>query len=164
MVNARENSDDEWHARFATPVCVLGIQTESDWLDRIVFLPRSAGEQAPKSLMAEKVCKQLTRYLADHEFPFDVPARTVGPPQQRAVWAQMKALAPGSTMTYGEVARRLGSSPRAVGQACGANPIPVVVPCHRIVAREGIGGFAHRRDGFLLEIKQWLLSHERAKC
>lgn len=63
-------------------------------------------------------------------------------------------------MTYGELARRLGGEARAVGQACGDNRLPVVIPCHRVVAANGIGGFAHSTGGYLLEAKRWLLLHE----
>ena len=68
-------------------------------------------------------------------------------------------------MTYGELARQLGAgddheTSRAVGQACGDNRLPVVIPCHRVVAADGIGGFAHSTGGYLLEAKRWLLAHE----
>ena len=66
-------------------------------------------------------------------------------------------------MSYGEVAAAIHSGPRAVGNACGANPYPIVVPCHRVVAaNQGLGGFARQRGGFLLDIKRWLLQHENA--
>ena len=69
----------------------------------------------------------------------------------------------GRTLTYGEIARRLKSAPRAVGQACGRNPYPVAVPCHRVVASDGgLGGFANANGGYLLDTKRWLLAHERS--
>ena len=64
-------------------------------------------------------------------------------------------------MTYGEMARLLRSGPRPVGQACGTNYFPLVIPCHRVVAANGLGGFAHHSSGYLIEIKRWLLQHER---
>ena len=67
----------------------------------------------------------------------------------------------GTARSYGEVARTLHSAPRAIGQACGANPYPLVVPCHRVIAAGGgLGGFARNGGGFLLEVKRWLLAHE----
>jgi methylated-DNA-[protein]-cysteine S-methyltransferase len=60
------------------------------------------------------------------------------------------------------VAKALGSAARAVGQACGENRLPIVIPCHRIIAAGGIGGFGHSRGGYLLEAKRWLLAHEQA--
>ena len=63
--------------------------------------------------------------------------------------------------TYGDMAKQIGSSPRAVGQACGNNPIALIVPCHRVVGKAGLGGFMHRDDKGALDIKRWLLAHER---
>ena len=82
----------------------------------------------------------------------------------RRVWEAMCAIPRGRTLTYGELARKLDGDgfdvPRAVGQACGDNKLPIVIPCHRVVAASGIGGFAHSTGGYLLEAKRWLLMHE----
>ena len=66
----------------------------------------------------------------------------------------------GKTRTYGELARELGADARAIGQCCGDNKLPIVIPCHRVVAADGIGGFGHATGGYLLEAKRWLLMHE----
>lgn len=162
VVGAR--TGDGFDARFPSPACILGIRTEGARLAEIRFLPRSAKPQAPLNRTAQEVCEQLERYLADPQFRFSLQLKLGGTEHQRAVWTQMRRLRPGRTMTYGELAIRLKSSPRAVGQACGANPIPIVIPCHRIVASTGLGGFAHRDDGFPLNVKRWLLAHEHAPC
>jgi len=80
------------------------------------------------------------------------------------VWEAMQRIEAGHTRTYGELARELGSSARAVGGACGANPIPLIVPCHRVIAaNRSLGGFmGARAEGFELGIKRWLLEHEGA--
>jgi methylated-DNA-[protein]-cysteine S-methyltransferase len=79
------------------------------------------------------------------------------------VWAEISAIPLGKTETYGQLAKNLKNAPRAVGQACGANPYPLVVPCHRVVASNGgLGGFNRQGGGFLLEVKRWLLAHEHA--
>ena len=79
----------------------------------------------------------------------------------RRVWAEIATIPSGKTHTYGQLAKSLKNAPRAVGQACGANPYPVVVPCHRVLAANGrLGGFAGHTDGFLLDVKRWLLAHE----
>ena len=153
-----------FYARFATPTCVLGIRTDGEALIGVVFLPLSSGELEPSNRLAKQVCLQLGRYISDPDFRFDLPVKLGGTQHQRAVWTQLRAIGSGQTLTYGEIAARVGSSPRAVGQACGANPVPVVVPCHRVVARWGVGGFAHHSDGFLLTVKRWLLQHERVQC
>ena len=72
----------------------------------------------------------------------------------------MCAIPRGKTRTYGDVARELGGEARVVGQACGDNRLPIVIPCHRIVGSDGIGGFGHSTGGYLLEAKRWLLAHE----
>jgi methylated-DNA-[protein]-cysteine S-methyltransferase len=78
------------------------------------------------------------------------------------VWAAIAAIPFGETRSYGGLAESIGSGARAVGNACGANPYPLVVPCHRVIAADqSLGGFARQRGGFLLTVKQWLLQHER---
>jgi len=72
----------------------------------------------------------------------------------------MCAIPRGRTRTYGELAAELGGEARAVGQACGDNRLPIVIPCHRVVAADGIGGLGHATGGYLLEAKRWLLMHE----
>jgi methylated-DNA-[protein]-cysteine S-methyltransferase len=107
---------------------------------------------------------QLQAYLDDPRFEFDLPLQLSGTRHRLAVWEAMQRIPAGATRTYGELAKELRSSARAVGGACGANPIPVVVPCHRVIAAGGaIGGFmGERGEGFELGIKRWLLGHEGA--
>ena len=156
-------SESDFDACFPLPVCVLGIRTDGDALSDIAFLARSASPRDPANGMAQKVCEQLERYLKDPEFRFSLRLKHDGTQHQRAVWSQMRKIRSGRTMSYGEIATRLGSGPRAVGQACGANPIVVVIPCHRVVASAGLGGFSRRDQGFPLVIKRWLLDHEHAQ-
>jgi methylated-DNA-[protein]-cysteine S-methyltransferase len=75
--------------------------------------------------------------------PVDLPMAPAGSEFQRRVWQVMIDIPPGETVTYGDVARQLGSAPRAVGGACGANPIPILIPCHRVVGSNGgLGGYS----------------------
>ncbi len=151
-----------YQARLPTPFALLGIRTEGGFLAEIVFLPKAGKALAPRDRLGERVCRQIGRYLDDPEFRFDVPLRPLGTPFQRRVWAKIAAIGPGRTRSYGSIARELGSAPRAVGQACGENRFPLVIPCHRVLAAGGIGGFAHRAGGFPLSVKRWLLVHEGA--
>jgi methylated-DNA-[protein]-cysteine S-methyltransferase len=151
-----------YQARMALPCCVLGIRTRGDAIREIVFLPTSWREAAPASRAAERACVQLRRYLGDPQFRFSLPLEPQGSEFQRRVWACIAAIPSGETRSYGRLAAELGAAARAVGQACGANPCPVVVPCHRVVAAAGLGGFARRRTGFMLSVKRWLLEHEGA--
>jgi methylated-DNA-[protein]-cysteine S-methyltransferase len=153
-----------WDAIVGAPGFALGIVTTDAAVLSIEFLPERIAETArnPNPIAAEAV-RQLTAYLLDPHFRFDLPLASAGSAHQQAVWQVLNGIAPGHTLTYGDVARRVGSSARAVGAACGANPLPVIVPCHRVTAAGGaLGGFAHSTEGFLPGIKRWLLNHEAA--
>jgi len=150
-----------YQAKIITPFGVLGILCVEEALTGIDFLPPDTLPQAPSSKSAQEVCKQLAAYFDDPDFHFNLPLKLRGTPHQSKVWQAMCASPRGQTRQYGELARELSSSARAVGQACGANPIPIVIPCHRVVSKTGMGGFAHHRDGYELNIKRWLLTHEQ---
>lgn len=138
----------------------LGVCCDDEQIHRIVFLPPRPAVAARNALAAE-AAGQLAAYLADAEFVPALPLRPAGTLFQRRVWQQIAAIPTHQTRTYGEIAKALHNAPRAVGQACGANPFPVIVPCHRVVATAGgLGGFAGQRAGFLLDVKRWLLAHE----
>jgi methylated-DNA-[protein]-cysteine S-methyltransferase len=146
----------------AVPFGAIGICTQGSRISTIDFLPRGTPAREPRNELAGRACEQLARYLKHPDFEFDLPLNSVGTPFQRSVWQTIRAIPPGATLTYGEIAKRLNTAPRAVGQACGANPYPVVVPCHRVVASGAeLGGFAHSREGWLPGVKRWLLAHER---
>lgn len=149
-----------YNAVLVVPFGALGVVVGGHALARIDFLPADTPSAPPDSALAEQVCKQLLAYLENPAHRFSLPVETKGTPFQHKVWQSLAAIPPGETLTYGELARRIGSSPRAVGQACGANPVPLVVPCHRVLAKAGAGGFMHSRSGDTMRIKQWLLEHE----
>lgn len=154
-------SAPSFQARLDTPFGLVGVRTEGDALAEIVYLPRSAGALAPANALAERACGQIEKYVADPGYRFRLPLKQIGTAFQRRVWQQISAIPWGETRTYGELARALRSAPRAVGQACGANYFPLVIPCHRVVAAKGLGGFAHTSDGYLIAVKRWLLLHEQ---
>ncbi len=147
-------------AVIATPFGRLGVRIEGDAVSEITFLPGDARLRAPSGALARRACAQVRRYLRDPGFRFDLPLKPSGTEFQRRVWKAIAAIPPGGTRSYGEIARELGSSSRAVGQACGENRFPLVIPCHRVVSAGGIGGFAHSQGGYLLRVKRWLLAHE----
>lgn len=152
-----------YQAVFAAPFAALGIRTARGCLTGIDFLPPDTPPRPPQDALAAQVCEQLAAYLADPGYAFDLPLSVVGTPYRQKVWQALCAIPPGDPMTYGELARRLGSAARAVGQACGANPIPIVIPCHRVVGKRGLGGFMGHGSGDPLDIKRWLLRHEQAQ-
>lgn len=151
----------DYQAILTAPFGKLGIRCTGDALLGIDFLPAATRALAPRNALAKKVCTQLEFYLADADFEFDLPLKLEGTEHQRKVWQAMQAIPCGQTLTYGELATRIGSSAQAVGQACGSNPVPIVIPCHRVVGKTGLGGFMQHADGESLDIKRWLLDHER---
>lgn len=153
----------DFAAVLAAPGFCLGIRCGDDEITEIVYLEPRAGIK-PASLLAKETVRQLAAYLKDPAFEFSLPLAPAGTPFQRRVWAGISAIGPGETRTYGELAQSIDSGARAVGNACGANPYPIVIPCHRVVAaNHGLGGFARQRGGFLLDVKRWLLRHEGSR-
>ena len=156
---------EAFQACLRAPFATLGITTTATHVTGIRYLAASHPARAPRrDTIAFLACVQIQAYLENPRFVFDLPLRLAGTRHRLAVWEAMQRIAAGRTRTYGELATELGSSARAVGGACGANPIPLVVPCHRVIAAHGgIGGFmGEKREGFELGIKRWLLEHEGA--
>lgn len=146
------------------PKMKVGVVTRNGRVVEIRYLPLSHGNVPARNPLAASAAGQLERYREDPDSRFDLPLAVEGTPLERAVWDAMCAIPRGRTRTYGELARELEAAhfatPRAIGQACGDNRLPIVIPCHRVVAADGIGGFGHSRRGYLLEAKRWLLAHE----
>lgn len=163
--------DAAFDAVIAFPAMAVGVRTRGGFVSELRYLPPGTGERAPRNALAERALRQLARYRDDPDAAFDLPVAPRGTPFQLRVWEALKRIPRGSVTTYGALARELEvAAPigeelppaRAVGQACGDNRLPIVYPCHRVVAAGGLGGFAHARDGFLIEAKAWLLGHEQA--
>lgn len=142
------------------PFGALGVLCSDTQIIEIRFLPPGTIAKDAQSPLALSAAEQLAAWIQSPDTRFDLPLRASGTPYQRRVWQEISAIPTGSVITYGAIATRIKSAAQAVGQACGANPFPVVVPCHRVVARQALGGFAGHRDGFLIKTKQWLLQHE----
>ncbi len=117
---------------------------------------REPGEAAPPLCEA---ARQLEDYFAGRRSDFELPLAPAGSPFHRSVWRAMQEIPFGETATYGELARKVGGEAQPVGGACGANPIPIFIPCHRVVAADGLGGFS---GGGGVESKRFLLHHEGA--
>ena len=150
-----------YSAILSAPGFSIGVCCNDDEVTEIAYLEPQP-EVVPKAPLAKDAVRQLRAWLKDPGFQFGLPLATAGTHFQRRVWEQIAMIPAGQTRSYGEVAAAVHSGPRAVGNACGANPYPIVVPCHRVVAaNQGLGGFARQRGGFLLDIKRWLLLHER---
>jgi methylated-DNA-[protein]-cysteine S-methyltransferase len=147
-------------AHLATPFAVLRIKVMGDALTAIDFLPLDAVPLSPpRGLAARRVAAEVNAYLHDPTHHFGLRLAPAGTPFQQKVWNALTGIAAGRTISYGELAGMLASSPRAVGQACARNPIPVVIPCHRVLGGKGLGGFMG--SAAASPIKRWLLEHER---
>ena len=140
----------------------VGVATRDGVVTQLKYLPLSTPSIPAKNALAERAALQLEAYKRDANSRFDLPVVVEGTELQKAVWKAMCAIPLGKTRTYGELARELDADPRDIGQCCGDNRLPLVIPCHRIVAADGIGGFAHATSGYLVEAKRWLLMHEAA--
>lgn len=150
-----------YQAIIPAPFGMLGIRCAGDALLGIDFLPATESPHCAENPFAEKVGLELSHYFQDPFSEFSIRYRLSGTPHQLKVWRAILEISPGTTCSYGELASLLQSSAQAVGQACGANPLPIIVPCHRVVSKGALGGFMKHCYGAPLEIKRWLLKHEQ---
>ena len=127
--------------------------------DGAITALRWGGEGSDTSDLLAEADKQLQAYFVHRLRAFDLPLRVTGSATQRAVCAAIAAIPFGQTRTYGDLARDLALPAQAVGQGCGGNPIPILIPCHRVLSATGLGGFS---GGTGVETKVWLLRHEGA--
>ena len=151
----------------------LGIRLTSDGdaLDEIAWLvgkprqPANATVCARRDPLLETIRQQLATWFNNPTFVFKLPLATPRTEFQARLRTALCATQPGKTLTYGDLAIQLNSAPRAVGQALGSNPLPIIVPCHRIISagKNRLTGFSHTREGPLLAMKAWLLDHEAAR-
>ncbi|MEL7100709.1 MAG: methylated-DNA--[protein]-cysteine S-methyltransferase [Pseudomonadota bacterium] len=140
-----------------TPFGALTLTEEGGALTKLVWRDTSRMDGTPLLREAEA---QLQAYCDSRLDSFDLPTRVIGSPLQQAVCAEMQAIPLGETRTYGAIAKAVGASAQAVGQACGGNPLPVIIPCHRVMGAGGkLTGFSGRGG---VETKVALLRHEGA--
>lgn len=149
-----------YDAIIATPFGAIGISTRDDFITGLHYLTEDTPELASNDPFVQAVIGQLRAYLADASAPLDAPYAVKGTPFQKRVWQAIATIPSGHTLTYGELARQVHSGPRAVANVCGANQVPLFIPCHRVVAKGGLGGFM-QGNAKGLSVKQWLLRHEQ---
>ncbi|MEM7423565.1 MAG: methylated-DNA--[protein]-cysteine S-methyltransferase [Pseudomonadota bacterium] len=126
--------------------------------DRIVRINWGDGP-SDRTALLEEACRQIDAYFASKLRQFDLPVRATGDSFQDAVNSAMSAIPFGETRTYGDIAKQVGSAPQPIGQACGNNCVSIVIPCHRVVGADGLGGFSAPGG---IETKVALLRHEGA--
>lgn len=116
-----------------------------------------------KSSVVKQAYEQIQQYLKQSNTQFNSSLQQQqGTAFQQRVWQAIAAVPLGQVATYGQIASQIGSGPRAVANACGANHIPLIIPCHRVVAQNGLGGFMQGKE-YGLSFKRWLLAHEGVK-
>ncbi|WP_201800009.1 methylated-DNA--[protein]-cysteine S-methyltransferase [Andreprevotia sp. IGB-42] len=154
-------SPQHYQAVIDTPFARVGLAASGEALTRIDFVPADMALLAPATPLLRETARQLHAYSQDADFRFDLPYQLNGSEHQCKVWLRIAQIPPGKVIRYADIAHDIGSVPRAIGGACGANPLPVLIPCHRVVSAQGLGGFNANRNGMdWMPVKRWLLRHE----
>ena len=149
-----------YNALINAPFGAVAISAHGNQLaiELLTESPSLENYQSAHPLVAEAYA-QITQYLQKPCIPLNLPIEPYGTAYQQRVWQAIAAIPLGQTRTYGQLAQQIGSGPRAVANACGANHLTLLIPCHRVVAPNGIGGFMQSKPNGLL-VKKWLLKHE----
>lgn len=143
-------------ASLNTPIGPLTVDARDGKIFRLRWVDDPSGEITPE---LQAALDQLRQYFDGTLEAFDLPLQVDGSDLQRAVCKAMYAIPLGETRTYGDLADELGVPAQAIGGACGGNPIPVIIPCHRVLGASTLGGFSGMGG---VETKVWLLKHEKA--
>lgn len=151
-----------YQAVIATPLGRIGIRMAGDTVSALDYRAADAPEQPPVDAATAAVVAQLEAYFHNPQYQFTAPLAPDGTAFQQRVWAALQAIPAGTVLTYGDLARQLDTAARAIGGACRSNPIPILIPCHRVVGWQGLGGYTGAATGDPLGIKRWLLRHEGA--
>ena len=138
----------------------LGAQCRDNRVARLDYLANTVPLKAAATPFERQIVKQLAQYFVNPKHHFTLPLDMHSTDLQCCVWQALTGIPAGQTLTYGELAVRLDSGARAVGNACRNNPVSIIVPCHRVVSAAGIGGYSGSTGGREIQRKQWLLRHE----
>ncbi len=147
----------------ATPIGPVRITLRAGRVVDVAFGKGGASSGRNTDVTLSRARQVLVQYFRDPRAKRNIPLAPAGTPFQRRVWRALCRIPPGQVRSYGELARALGTSARAVGGACRANPIPVLIPCHRVVSANGEGGFMGKTAGRAMTLKRWLLRHEQRR-
>ena len=146
---------------FDTAMATIGLQFTGSSLSKVAYLTQPA-EKLAQTELAKKVKEKIEKYLESKEKSITVEMTLDVTPFQLRVLDQLQQIPYGETRSYGDIAKILKTSPRAVGNACRNNPLPIIIPCHRVVAANGIGGYDGATQGETLDMKYYLLRLEGA--
>jgi len=141
------------------PFGAICIHIQNEYVVGIELFKEHQQLRDARGEFARTVVQGIKQYFKEAKSVLDINYVAAGTPFQKLVWRTISNIPVGKVITYTELAVKVGSGPRAVANACGANPVPLIIPCHRVVAKNGLGGFMQGVEGGL-NIKQWLLAHE----
>jgi len=147
-------------AIIVAPFGAIELRVQRDRLVSVDFLYCTRAERVDDHPVLQSLVDQVRQYFTGNPCELNAPMMWQGTAFQQRVWQALLVIPFGEVRTYGQLAKQLDSSARAVGGACRANPVPLFVPCHRVVAAAGIGGFSGATEGDELRAKRWLLEHE----
>ena len=163
MSKISKNSHSKYDGSLTFPFGVVGILTQDSNLVGLEFLPQGTTEELPKTATGKQVWNALFAYMEDPSKLIEVALASEGTDFQKKVWNALRRIPVGEVLTYGELAKSINTSPRAAANACRRNRIPILIPCHRVVAKKGLGGYSGETGGHMLDVKKWLLAHEDYK-
>lgn len=138
---------------FETPVGVLSLWITNGKLISLNILSNKTQTNMPSDEVSLHLKNQLLNYFQNSRHKFDIEISLIGTKFQLKVWEELVKINIGQTISYGELAKKINSHPRAVAQACKRNPIPIIIPCHRVVAKQGLGGYNGATDGAMIDLK-----------
>lgn len=147
---------------FSTSMGKLGVVVDAGQVAAIDFLQGQASLQKPKNKAVSRIVSKIKGYFLKPQTKFNLIINLQGMLLQQKIWRLLQKIPVGKTITYGELAQKVGTSPRVIGNACRLNPLPIIIPCHRVIAKSGLGGYCGQVRGKPSKIKRWLLQHEKA--
>ena len=147
------------HTNITTPIGYINISFTEKEIHNVSLFTKKA-TVTNKNALEKDIKEQLTAYFKGELKEFRLPLNIKGTNFQEKIWQALRKISYGKTKTYGQLAKELNTSARAIGNACRENPVPIIIPCHRIIAKNSIGGFAGKTKGYKITAKEWLLQHE----
>lgn len=151
--------EKHFEAIIPAPFGAVGIRAQDDFLIGIELIPEHLPEKQSAEPFVQQIANQVREYLKNPAASLNIPYAVKGTHFQKRVWQAIASIPSGRTLSYSELAQKVGSGPRAVANVCGANQVPLFIPCHRVVSKNGIGGFMQGSENGL-KVKRWLLAHE----
>jgi methylated-DNA-[protein]-cysteine S-methyltransferase len=145
----------------SSPVGDLGFSLSEGELRSIQFLPSTPARNPGLKKQLHSLFADLQAYFVNPRHRFKLALKPQGTDFQKAVWKALQAIPCGKTLTYQDLAVKLKTSPRAIGNACRRNPLPIFIPCHRVVSKSGLGGFCGKKEGKFMQVKKALLAWEQ---